>query len=213
MAEIFQAGTRCCVSATKALPLTGNGIICAVLFHLFVQISHLLNLVACLFFSLLLFVFFFFGLAQIAAQKQSLVCLSLYVYVENCLCPKGQRAVGEERTIYKFFFIKTLWQKLKLHFFFFIFGCTLKYCTNSSKFNLFIKNVVLEARNTCHCVAHILGECFAISLQVLCGGRTDNWQTSTAKVNFIVEGRVSLSTALRTRRAAAGKFWFLQRLG
>lgn len=85
MAEICQAGTRCCVSATKALPLTGSGIVCAVLFHLLVQISHLLNLAPCLFF------FFSFGLAQIAAQKQALVCLYLHVYAENCLCPKGGR--------------------------------------------------------------------------------------------------------------------------
>lgn len=54
MAEICQAGTRCCVSATKALPLTGSGIVCAVLFHLLVQISHLLNLAPCLFFFFLL---------------------------------------------------------------------------------------------------------------------------------------------------------------
>lgn len=38
-------------------------------------------------------------------------------------------------------------------------------------------------------------------------------QTSTAKVDVIVEGRVNLSPALRTCRAAPGNFGFLQRLG
>lgn len=38
-------------------------------------------------------------------------------------------------------------------------------------------------------------------------------QTPTAKVDVIVEGRVNLSPVLRTCRAAAGKFGFLQRLG
>lgn len=212
MAEIFQAGTRCCVSATKALPLTGNGIICAVLFHLFVQISHLLNLVACLFFSLLLFVFFFFWSGSNCSSKAVFSMSFLVRLCRKLPVSQGTESSGRRENNLQILLYQNPLTEIKTSLFF-IFGCTLKYCTNSSKFNLFIKNVVLEARNTCHCVAHILGECFAISLQVLCGGRTDNWQTSTAKVNFIVEGRVSLSTALRTRRAAAGKFWFLQRLG